>query len=89
MKKLVRTLEAHYQPKNCVYCDKELNPMVSDKTASNPERQEGIHKDDPQSWHPHYDVEYLCEDCGYNEHYTHDANGAILAMRINKIILYL
>jgi len=46
----------------------------------------GIYTNDPQSWYPHYDIEYMCEDCGYIEPYTHDTDGAIITQRINKVI---
>lgn len=59
---------------------------MSDETTFNPEAHAGIYKNDPQSWYPHYDVEYMCKDCGHYEHYTYDKDGAILAQRINKVI---
>ena len=86
MANALRSLRAHYEVKKCVYCGRRLEPRVTDETILNPDSHDGIYKDDPQGWAPHYDVEYSCENGDYYEHYTHSVDGTLQAMRINRVV---
>ena len=89
LKELVESLQNHYQPKNCVWCGKKFSVRVTGHTTYEMEGHNGIYRDEPQEWYPHYDIEYFCGVCDYFEHYTHDVDGTILGMRINKVFLIL
>lgn len=84
--KVEKLLKSHCKPKSCIYCGNSIEPQVTDETKFNPNSHAGIYRDNPQGWAPHYDVEYLCEECDYYEHYTHSIDGSLLAMRINKVV---
>ena len=83
---MAKAISKYYDPKNCLWCEKELNITITDNTILDVEEHDGIYKDKPQDWYPHYDVEYFCHgDCEYYEHYTHNVDGTLIGMRVNKV----
>jgi len=86
MKKLAKDLLAHYRQNSFVCCGKIIEPRLNIETVFEPGTHGGIYDNDPSEWFPHYDVEYKCYNCRYYEHYTHDADGFILSLTINKVI---
>jgi hypothetical protein len=79
-------LGSHYKPKSCPDCHNELKPKITNETAFDPQGHNGIYENDPYGWYPHYDVEYLCKECDYYEHYTHDVGGGLKTVRINNVV---
>jgi hypothetical protein len=86
LKKILKLLKEHYNPKICAICKNTLSPIFTDETVFDKESHAGIYKDAPEDWYPHFDVEYGCENCGNYEHYTYSPEGEILAQRINKVL---
>lgn len=86
LKKIVKDLVSVYQQHSFVCCGKLIEPELVDETTFKKGTHNGRYDDDKSQWFPHYDIEFKCYNCRYYEHYTHDPDGAIIAMTIMNVI---
>jgi hypothetical protein len=86
LKRTLKKLKTLYLRKVCEHCEIAIEPIFRDETSFDSERHGGIYKENPQRWYPHFDVEFICDECGNYEHLTYDPQGVILAQRINKVL---
>lgn len=83
-KEVLADLQTQYTAKNCCVCEKALYLKIADETTFNSEDHIDIATGQLR-WGPHFDVEYRCENCGYYEHYTHNTEGQLLSVRLDKV----